>query len=118
MDDFGEKLMHELRLIDEQRYRRIKIFGEQHKDDDVFESQENLDARDLFNDWEEEELDDMNYTAIRLAKKRFRWKRLLEREATVDRRTVEKEDRLREIEEELKEKAAKLAEMEGEHGAT
>ena len=111
MDEHREKLMHELRLIDEQRYRRIKIFGEQHKDDDVFESQENLDARDLFNDWEEEELDDMNYTAIRLAKKRFRWKRLLEREATVDRRTVEKEDRLREIEE-------KIREMEGEHGAT
>ena len=91
--EFKEKLLHELRLIDEQRYRRIKIFEEQHREDDVFVSQENLDNRDLFRDWEEEELDDMNYTAMRLAKKRFRWGYLMRREAELEAKVKELEAR-------------------------
>lgn len=94
--EFKERLLHELRLIDEQRFRRIKIFEEQHKEDDAFVSQENLDNRDLFKDWEEEELDDMNYTGMRLAKKRFRWKYLLQREAELEARVKELEARVKE----------------------
>ena len=91
--EFKEKLLHELRLIDEQRYRRIKIFEEQHREADVFVSQDNLDNRDLFRDWEEEELDDMNYTAMRLAKKRFRWEYLMRREAELEAKVKELEAR-------------------------
>ena len=99
MDSFREKVMHELRLIDEQCYRRIKIFAGKHIDDDALESQENMESRDLFKDWEEEELDDINYTKLRLAKKRFKWETLLKRET--------------ELEKKLQEMGSKVAELDG-----
>ena len=96
--EFKEKLLHELRLIDEQRFRRIKIFEEQHKTDDVFVSQENLDNRDLDKDQDEEDLDDMNYMAMRLARRRFNRRRDKEHDAEREQRIHELGAKIKELE--------------------
>lgn len=83
-----ELIIHERRLILEQCQRRMKLGEANYGDKDVCASQENMEKRDLFEDYEEECLDKINYLILDLISIRIRRReveeKLAELEAKVD----------------------------------
>ena len=67
-----ELIIHERRLILEQCARRMKLGEQNYGDNDVCASKENMEARDLFQDYEEECLDKINYIILDLISIRIR----------------------------------------------
>ena len=67
-----ELIAHERRMILEACERRMKLGEANYGDKDVCASSENMMARDLFEDYEEECLDKINYLILDLISIRIR----------------------------------------------